>query len=220
MSATMSNPFRGRPVAGGGEGVGTREVPSADTHEARCVALIDLGTHAEAFGNEEPKPKRKVYLVWELDEKMSASTYNHVIGQELTLSFHEKAGLRLLAEALLNGGARFAADADIDYSKLLGAAAMVTITHQTNGDRTFARLAKGGIGPVPKNRRDKVFKPTRQPLAWSVGQGDPAELPDWLPWYFGRPLAEKIRESREMSADAAPADNGEGEVAAEDDTPF
>ena len=74
---------------------------------------------------------------------------------------------------------------------------MVTVAHQPSGDRTFARVAKGGVGVVPKSRRDKVFSPGRRPTAWYMGE-DLAKLPDWLPWYYGAPVAEKIRLSDEM----------------------
>lgn len=218
--STTASPFVGRPTSGE---AGTREIPSADAHEARCVALIDLGTHMESFQGGPEKAVRKVFLVWELDERQSASTYNHVIGQEYTLSFHEKAGLRQVYEAVVLGGGR-AGEGEIDYGRLLGAAAMVTVAHQPSGDRTFAKVAKNGVGVVPKARRDKVFTPLRKPFSWAVG-GDLGALPDWLPWYYGAPLAEKIKLCREMGGRQGHAGNGDGEgdvpAAGDDDaTPF
>lgn len=221
--------FRGNAVAqgaGGAGGNGNFDIPSEDTHEARLVAIIDMGTHREQYqGQGDAKPKRKVYLAWELDEKMPGGEYHFVVGQQYTLSFHEMSSLRQLAETLR--GEKYLPNADIDYLKMLGSAdgkippvcALVTIKHKDRGEgkRKVAQISN--IGPVPKARRPAIFTPQRKPISWELG-GDLKTLPDWLPFYFGHPLADEISQCEEMRGGGRTgggASSGMKPTAAQDD---
>lgn len=216
---TAVNPFKGKAKADGGGGDLKIEIPSADTHDARIVGLVDLGTHNEAFGNEQPKPKRQVYLVFELDEEISGvKGANHAVGVRYTLSFHEKATLRKLAEAILNEGQKYAPDADVDYNALLGQPCSVQIAHVSGkGDKADRKYVKvGTISAVPKKRRESVFKPTREIFEWYVGRDDLNDLPDNLPRIFGETVADVIKRCHELggsgNAPGGHAASGEGEV--------
>ncbi len=214
------DPFTGKPKSG--EGGGSFEVPSVDVHEARIVAMIDLGSHEESFKGEPAKVRRKVYLAFELDEKMSASTFNHVVGVEYALSFHERANLRKLAEALLNDGVSFGADDEIDFKALVGQPCTVQIKHKKSADGAKSYADVGDVGALSKKARDRVFKPARGPLLWFIGQPMPT-WPDWLPRIFGETIPDKIKRSRELAG--VPTSNGngrdEGELPARvEDIPF
>jgi hypothetical protein len=184
--------FVGKPTSG----EGAFEIPSEDVHEARIVAFVDLGTHDESYKGEASKPKLQVYVAFELDERMSASSFNHIVGQRYTMSFHEKSGLRQLAEKILNDGAKFTGD--IDYQELLGKPCTVQIRHSKSADgtKTYANVAD--IGAVAKKNRDRVFRPGRTPFAWFIGD-DIKDLPDWLPRIFGSTAADLISASHELA---------------------
>lgn len=217
-AATAPNPFKGQTRSDNGGDYKT-DIPSADTHEARVVALVDLGTHEEKFGNEDAKAQHKVFLVYELDEEMSGMKgVNHVVGVKYTLSWHEKAKLRQLAEAILNEGQKYPADFDLDYSRLLGQPCTVQIAHEKKttekGERTYAKV--GTIAAVGKKKREKVFAPKREVVCWFLGQSF-EELPDYLPRDYGEKIEDVIRRSAEFKAQSS-AD--EGEIGPEGATPF
>ncbi len=218
--------LRGKPQSGGGDF--KTEVPSADVHDARVVAIVDLGTHQEAFGGTGPLEwKRSLYLVFELDEEMTGMKgANHVVGQKYTLSFHEKANLRKLAENLLNEGAAYGPEDAIDYSKLLGQPCAVQISHETkpaSGDkpeRTYAKIK--AITSIAKKKRAAVFAPRREKKEWYVGDALSA-LPDYLPRIYGEKAEDVIRRCRELTArpEADDEDGDEGAVpGGQDDPPF
>ena len=122
--------------------------PPAGSHPAVLVAMIDLGTQDEDFEGK-PRKVHQVYLVWELTaEQLPGSTFNHALGKVFTLSFHEKGGLRKLAEKWR--GKAYNAEDEIDYGAMLGKSCLLTVEHKTNkaGDRTYANFA--GVSPVPK----------------------------------------------------------------------
>ncbi len=222
--ATATNTFK-VPTKSDGGGDFKTEVPTEDTHEARVVALIDLGVHSESFGNEPPKDQHKVFIVYELDEEMTGMKgVNHVVGVRYTLSGHVKSNLRQLAEALLNEGQSFTT-ADIDYSALLGLPCTVQIAHKKvetpKGERTYVNV--GTVAAVGKKQRDRVFKPKREVASWSVGQ-PLEELPDYLPRIYGEKVEDVIARCKALSArpGKAVAAPGEGEVGGDDpnDPPF
>jgi hypothetical protein len=210
--STRQSPFRGAPVKDQGDY--KTETPSEDTHDARIVALIDLGTHRESFQGGEEKEKRQAVVVFELDEEMSGTKgVNHVVAVRYTMSFHEKASLRLLAEAILNDGKRYG-EGEIDYELLLGQPCTVQISHvkkaTDKGERTYGRV--GTIAAVPKKHRERVFKPRRKLTVWMLG--DPmTDLPtDWLPRIYGERVEDVIGRCLEMKGRAKPPqDEDEGD---------
>lgn len=219
MTATTVNPLKGKAKADGG-GDFKAEVPSVDTHDARVVAMIDLGTQMESFGGEEPKPRRQFFIAYELDEETSVKGVNHVVGVRYTLSFHEKATLRKLAEAILNDGQKFPPDHDVDYGALLGQPCSVQISHkQGTGEKSDRKyVVVGTISAIPKKRRDQVFKPRRAPVLWLVGE-DRAKLPDYLPRIYGEKVEDVIGRCRELTGRRGARAAGEGEID-DPETPF
>jgi hypothetical protein len=209
---TRQKPWQGQAKADGGDF--KTDIPSEDTHQARVVALIDLGTHHETFQNGDAKDMRKCLICFELDEEMTGMKgTNHVVAKQYTMSFHEKANLRQLAEALLNEGQKFAADSGVDYERLLGRPCMIQIAHtkkvSEKGERTYTNIKS--ITAVPKKLREGVFAPKRKVTVWSLGD-DLEALPSWLPRLYGEEIKDVIGRCRELKG-AAPAARGEGEVA-------
>lgn len=205
------------------------EVPSEDVHDARIVALIDLGTQEKTFNNVV-EWSRKCLLVFELDEAMTGyKGVNHVVGVEYTLSHNEKAKLRKLASSL-----------EIDtYGELLGAACTVQVSHVVKqsdfGEKRYVKV--GTIAPVAKKKRDAVFAAKRTLTLWSVEDGKDDDLPDWLPRIYGNTVKDVIAASVERNANsrssyqawkaskannngAATALAARSEGAIDDDTPF
>lgn len=217
---TRPNPLKGKATSGGGE---KTEIPSADVHDARVVALVDLGTHPETFGGTGPAEwKRSVYLVFELDEEMSGMKgVNHVVGQKYTLSFHEKANLRKLAENLLNDGTPYAPEASIDYSALLGQPCAVQIAHESGkgdkADRTYAKIK--AISGIAKKKRDKVFEAKREQREWYVGDSL-KNLPDYLPRIYGEKAEEVIGRCRELAGSNGGSADDDDVPGDEEEAPF
>lgn len=204
-----TNPFKGQAKADGGDF--KTEIPSEDTHDARIIGLVDLGTHMESFKGEAPKAQRKCLLVFELDEEMTGTRgVNHVVGVEYTLSYHEKASLRKLAETILNDGQKY--KGDVDYGELLGQPCAVQVSHtvkQTdNGERRYVKV--GAISAVNKKKRESHFKAKRPQVVWCVGD-DLSDLPDFLPRIWGEKVEDKIGRCHEVKGQpAAEADDGGG----------
>lgn len=214
------NPFKGK--ANNGQGV---EVPEAGTHPAALVALVDLGSHEDEY-NGEKKTARKVMLAWELTaEKQSGSEHNHIVSKEYSLSFHKKGKLRLACEAVR--GKAYSEDEEIDYTKLLGQPCLVTVEVAVSaGGNSYAKVtgvtrpAKGMPVPAPKRRS----------ASWFLDGADLSGLEaiGWLPYLYGRPAVEVVKESkeylavtgrtatRELAPDGAPA----GESGDEQEIPF
>jgi hypothetical protein len=176
------------------------ELPPAGSHAAVLIGLIDLGTQSESFQGGPVEWRRKVMLVWELtDQKMSGTEdRNHVIANRYTFSLSTKATLRKLLENWR--GKQFGNDEEVDISVVLGKPCLLNVTHSQSGDRTYANVA--GVQPVPKNY--PVPPPQREHVSWEVGD-DLADLPDWLPYLYGEPVADVVKRSKELSG----GDNGQ-----------
>ena len=214
--------FKGRATSAGG--TGTREVPEAGTHPAVLVAMIDLGTHEEDFDGKQ-KSQRKVFLCWELvNERMSGSTMNFVLGKEYTLSYHAKGALRQTAEKLRKKP--YQDGEEIDYSRMLGFPCLLTVEVKQSAsspDKSYARVKD--VTALPKGMQ--CPRPQWEPFAWAIEDGGDAPDFDWLPRVFGERIADKVSRSPEWEGREDADDAGEDAdafeevpVPAGDDTPF
>lgn len=182
------------------KGGGNYELVAAGNYPATCYRVIDLGTHMEQFQAEDPQPKHKVMIVWELtDEKMSdGRPFSQ--SQEYNLSSHEKSTFRKHLESWRNKAFTDAELGTFEISRLLGVPCMLNIAHKPSkqGDRKFANIT--AVGSWPKSMRDDSGKPKVTPLVNEVlhldlGNFDStvyAKLPDWI--------KEKIAKSPEYQA--------------------
>ena len=138
-----------------GEG-GSFELTPAGTFVAVCYRFIDRGTHTSEFMGDR-KTRREVMITWELADELMADGRPFSASKTYTWSMHEKATLRKDLESW-----RGKAFVDEDFEganafntkKLLGAPCMLTISHETKGDKTFAKVVSigkllKGVQPPP-----------------------------------------------------------------------
>lgn len=188
------------------KGANFGELPPAGTHPAVLIGLIDLGTHEETYQGKATPPKRKVMLVWELvTEKMSGmKDSNHVIANRYTFSLASKATLRKVLEDWR--GKKYGDDEEVDISAVLGKSCLLSVNHTQSGDRTFANVA--GVQQVVKGMA--VPPAQRKPVEWQVGY-DLDQLPDWLPYLYGEPVAEVVKRCHELTGRSKAEPNGESD---------
>jgi hypothetical protein len=179
-----------------------RQLPEVGSHPAVLVGLIDLGTHEDTYGERTTRNPR-VLLAWELvDTQDPYGDHGHVLVRDYTLSLGRRSNLRKLLEGWirpLNDGEKFV------LGELLGKACLVSVVHSSSSQgTTFAK-----VEAVVKLPRSMPLPKSRiTPMSWQIG-GD-ARLPDfrWLPFLYGKPVADKITESDEWRQITAPGQNG------------
>lgn len=185
------------------------EVPSEGNHPGALVALIDLGTHDQDYQDGKTGEGRKIFLVFELDEKIDGQDQNHVIGKEVTLTFSPKSKLRKIMEGLR--GKSYADGEQIDVAKAVGSSGLINVKHGTS-EKSGNHYAKfEDVSPLPKGM--PPFKPSLPLTTWEIGCGKPFPEFGWLPWSFLNrqpvPLKKVMEASKEMRGGTdAPKSNG------------
>ena len=181
-----------------GAGEGIAKAP-AGNHPAVLVAIVDMGTQKSDFQGQE-KWQRRAFFVWELVNENVAGfkDKHHVIAIDLTLSLNEKAKLRKWIEA--RTGKPLPDGADFDAADELGKPCLLNVIEKGGYPKIDAMTAFPKGFPIPT--------PQQQPFSWSLdtyqANGGQINLPDWLPWFYGRPLAETIKECKEIGQTGAP----------------
>lgn len=181
------------------------DLAPAGSHASCCLAIIDLGTHRETFQGQDPRDNRKVFVCWEIDH--DGENGRCVIGREYNVSFTSKSALRIMVEKWR--GKSFGEDEEFDLTKLLGKPCLLSISHSTSGDRTFAKL--DGVAPMPKGMT--AIKPSRTPISFDADSGAAFPDADWLPYSFGKKLVEKFNARLEANG-GKPATSTNGKAAA------
>lgn len=139
------------------------ELIPANTYQAVCIGNWDIGYHKSQYGS-----KPKVVLTFEIDEKMTKGDFagkRFQISKRYTNSLNEKAVLRKELEGWR--GQPFTPEQikGFDLDNLVGANCLISIAHETKGDRTYAnikgiiRLPKG----TPKMTPETPFDPNKPP---------------------------------------------------------
>lgn len=192
---------------------GPRPLPSPGTHVARCVSVIDMGTHTGEYAGKAIR-RHKVRLTWELPCETAVFRAENgeqpfVVSKLYTLSLHEKSALRHDLESWRSRQFTEEELAGFDIRKLLNTPCLLAIVHQEKDARTFAnivsvsQLAKGLECPQAYN-----------PLVhYEIEQGRDGvyELfPEWL--------RNKIAECEEWEVTTADQDERPGEE--KDEIPF
>lgn len=182
---------------------GSTEKPSEANHSGALVAIIDLGTHTEQFkatkAGEKDKTSdvRKLALIFELDEKLSGTTGNHVILKECSLTTSPKSTLRKIMESMR--GKAYAEGEKMDITKALGRPCLVDVKHKASGSGSvYAKLES--ITKLPPSM--PAFKPSLPLTIWEIGSDKPFPKYTWLPYSFlnGQlcPLEKVMQASKEM----------------------
>lgn len=210
----MANPFAGTVKTGGGAD-GDWEIPDADTHPARLVAVIDLGTHTRSFQGTF-KDTREVAFVWELVAAQKKDKTNHIVAQRYTLSLHEKSNLVQMLGKWRRKPLGPADSMEEVISSALGQPWSVDIVHteKTKDGKVKTYASIGDVGPMAKGV--KVPPAFQDAFLWFIGCDDPIPEHDWLPRIYGQSIPQLIRDSKEFRAqndDPTPATSDQ-------DTPF
>lgn len=176
-------------ASGGQGGVGTEKAPSGN-HPAVLVGLIDLGTQlVPGFQGEPDKYQRRIYYVYELvTKKVTGVGRNHTVAIDLTFSFHEKSKMRKWVEA--RTGRKVGDNTEYDITQELGRPVLLNVVENKNG---YPKIE--GVTAIPDGL--PVPPPGYKPTAWKLGD-DMGLIPDWLPYLYGRPIPDVIRDSKEM----------------------
>jgi hypothetical protein len=198
--------LRTKVTKGGG---GDFEKAPPGNHPAVVVAVVDLLTQERSY-NEEVQQNHEVFVCWELTSKrMAGMKHNHLLGNRYTFSLHERANLRKIVEGVVGPlkGDGF------DLEDLLGKPCMLQVTHNDNGYPVVKATTE-----VPEGYA--VPPALRTPYLWE--NGDALEdIPDWLPWIYGKSAADRIKESLEYRKEGGGAGGEEEEVGAPaGDDPF
>jgi hypothetical protein len=102
-------------------------------------------------------------------------------------------------------------------AELLGTACLVSVVHGTSSQgSTFAKVE--AVVKLPKGM--PVPKPRITPVCWEIGVG--STLPDyrWLPFLYGKPVADKIKESDEWRRMPPSGQNGVVEKPSHAEEPY
>lgn len=189
---------------------GTFEVPSAETHLATLVGVIDLGTQTrKGFQGAPATEKREVALVWELEERDSKGT-PHRMAQSYTLTADERSKLRQLLQKYHRR--TFAEGDSLGLRDLIGTTWVLDVSHtETVKDgkkKTFANLVSAG----PPRKGDKGPKPHDGTITYSLADG-PFIDPGWLPRVYGSTIADIISMAKENAGKHAPGPSARAEAA-------
>lgn len=129
-------------------GGGNFEQAPAGTHIARCIKLIDIGTHKNEYQGQVTFP-RQVIIGWELPNELITSGEwegkPFTVSRFYTASLHEKATLR---KDLINWrGREFTEEelAGFDPKKILGAPCMVSLSMNEK-----QKIKVTGVMAIPK----------------------------------------------------------------------
>jgi hypothetical protein len=207
-------------------------IPAAGPCPARCVQIIDLGTHVNPING---KDRRQIFMGYELptrtfkyEDKNSPGTEiikPHVLGQFFTLSLSPKASLRKHLEAWL--GRPMSAETaknGFDMELLLDKTAYLSVMHELKDDGS----TKAGISTIMPLPPEITCPPRATSLAYF--SLDPTEFDAKAVNGLGKFFKEKIMASQEwagltgqpghVGAGMAPASAAAGNEGFDDDIPF
>lgn len=202
------------------KGGGERRLPPAGTHLARCFAVCDLGTQLGEFQGK-PKKAHKCRIFFELPNEQEVFNEEKgkepfTLSKEFTLSLHKKADLRKVLEGWRGRAFTDEELQKFDVSKLIGAPAMISITHELrkDGDGSFAKI----VNVAKLMNGQQMPGPITKPWCYEITMGRNQvwdSLHDWL--------KEKIAKCEEWTKPEPSHDPEPAEPVgpdAEDDVPF
>lgn len=170
---------------------GDYEHPPAGNHPAVLVAMIDMGTQEQEF-HGEIKEQHRAYFVWELVNEKMKSGKSHVIGMDLTVSMNERAKLRAWIQARI--GRPIQDGEEYDISQELGQPCLLNVVEKNGYPKV------DGMSAVPKGMA--VARATYPAISWHLddySETGKIDLPNWIPWLYGKPIEEHIRQAGELT---------------------
>lgn len=150
-------------------GSGTSFTPTpAGTHQAVCVDVIDKGLQPNKF--KPGTTQQKIDIAWQIGETRDDGK-PYMVFKRYTLSINEKANLRHDLESWRGRAFTREEEMRFDVESVIGANCLVSIQHNTNGDKTYANvmsvmpLLKGMARLTPSADYVRVCNRTEQPEA-------------------------------------------------------
>lgn len=120
-------------------------------HQAVCVDVIDHG-NVEVSWQGQTKVQHKISIVWQVEELMEDHK-PYQVRKRYTLTLSDKGNLRKDLESWR--GRAFTAEElrGFDVERLIGINCLLNVTHNTNGDKTYANVTavmpvKRGMPPL------------------------------------------------------------------------
>jgi hypothetical protein len=155
---------------------GTFTPVPAGTYLARCYRIVDLGTQkSEWQGQVKHLPKIMVqFEVHGEDENdkplVTSKGEPMTISKNYTLSLGEKASLR--KDLASWRGRDFTQDelAGFELKNVLGAWAMISVTHSAVGEKTYANIAS--VSMVPKAMKQNLPEPHNKAAMFVISDPD------------------------------------------------
>ena len=127
-------------IVSGGE---TYQIPTEGSVQGVLAEVVDLG-NLEVTWKGESKIQHKCLLTFEITEENDKHE-RLIISQRFTASLNEKAALRKFLEGWR--GRSFTADElkAFDLSKLVGVNAILSLSHNQSGDKTYCNIASAAM---------------------------------------------------------------------------
>ena len=115
-------------------------------HYSVCCDVVDLGIIKTSWqGQESLKPCVRIY--WQTEETMPDGK-PYLISKRYTNSSHKKGSLRQHSESWRGKAFTDEEFEDFDLERLIGACCQIQVTHNRQGDDTYANIQ--AIVPAPK----------------------------------------------------------------------
>jgi hypothetical protein len=207
---------------------GNFEVPSAEPHNAVCIALIELGRHVREFEQRDKSKVKKltpfIAIIFELAQLKNGSSERHVIAERFSFTFGLKSNLRKLLEGWR--GEAYPPEAQIPVANILGQPCQVNITHaMSRAGNPIAKLGgvsklMAGVRPLQPQHLPFVFDftdDTGNLLPARRQKPFPDDLAAWVPWIYGETVEQVLKQSYEWHKGTGlplPPDMAEAEATA------
>lgn len=163
------------------------EIVEPGMHKARCVKIIDLGTHEYEYQGQSQE-KHKILIMFELPECLMKDGKPFAATLWPTLSLHKKSQLRPLLVSWRGRDFTEVEASNFDVLKLLDTTCLLNIIHNKVGDNTYANIA--AIMPLRKTECPARINPL---VSFSLSDFDEEVFKS-----LSEKLQEKIKESREF----------------------
>jgi hypothetical protein len=128
--------------------------PTAGTHVARCIRIIDLGIQPGEWKGK-PIQRHQILVTWELPNELMDDGRPFVVSRFYTASLSEKANLRKDLEAWRNRAFTDAELESFDTAKILGQPCMLSLVAKKDSNKvkvgTVMALPKGTQVPPATN---------------------------------------------------------------------
>lgn len=148
---------------------------SPGSHLAICDIVADIGW--QPGSGTYPKPKRTLFVRFEVPGERTDDDRPMVIHNFFTASMSKKANLRIALENWR--GRKFTDDEaeDFDVAALLGKAVLISVVEKDSGEKTYSNIAN--LSKLPKGME---APPPENPLLY-FGPDDTSkyrDLPEWI----------------------------------------